>query len=63
MLRYLYLAIIGWGMTSGCAEVAPTNPFDPSTPSSQQAVGQFSGLIELLAPCPDASAQEGICAH
>ena len=34
-------------------------PFDPSTPSSQQAVGQFSGLIELLAPCPDASAQEG----
>ena len=30
-----------------CAEVAPTNPYDPETPIAQQARGRLSGQLRL----------------
>ena len=36
-------------MTSACAEVAPTNPFDPDTPSAQQEKGNVFGYLQLPA--------------
>ena len=34
---------------SACAEVAPTNPFDPDTPSAQQEKGNVFGYLQLPA--------------
>jgi uncharacterized protein YjbI with pentapeptide repeats len=33
-----------------CSEVAPTNPYDPSTPEAQQAKGLVRGRVVLAAP-------------
>lgn len=38
-----------------CGEISPTNPYDPSTPESQQETGSISGGLRLLDPDqPDA---------
>ena len=42
--RILLLATL---FTVSCAEVAPTNPFDPSTPAAQQAKATVHGFVAL----------------
>lgn len=33
-----------------CGEISPTNPYDPSTPESQQETGSISGGLRLIDP-------------
>ena len=41
-----FLALVAL-FTAACAEVAPTNPFDPSTPAGQQAKATVHGFVAL----------------
>ena len=46
-MRVLVAGLIVLCVCVGCAEVAPTNPYDPDTPTSQQAVARISGQLVL----------------
>jgi len=47
LFRVLFVSmLVGLGVM-GCADVNPTNPFDPTTPSAQQAKGSVRGRVEL----------------
>ena len=41
------LFIVGLCLLVGCADVGANNPFDPSTPASQQAPARVSGAASL----------------
>jgi uncharacterized protein YjbI with pentapeptide repeats len=46
-MRVLVAGLIMLCVCTGCADVAPTNPYDPDTPASQQAVARISGQLIL----------------
>lgn len=41
------LVLLGLGLLVACADVAPTNPYDPATPIAQQQKGQVVGTLRL----------------
>ena len=41
---FLFLVTL---LMSACAEVAPTNPFDPATPAAQQEKGNVFGYLQM----------------
>ena len=47
LIRLLFVAAFMSLGLLGCADVSPTNPFDPTTPSAQQAKGSVRGRVEL----------------
>ena len=48
-MRKFHVVFPVLGLLIGCAEVPANNPFDPSTPASQQAFGAITGKL-LLPP-------------
>ncbi len=50
-VRTLLAAMLGvFCALAACGEISPTNPYDPSTPESQQETGSISGGLRLLDP-------------
>ena len=45
--HHLLLASLFLGFLVGCNDVPPSNPFDPITPSAQQAKGAVTGIVHL----------------
>lgn len=54
-IRFAALVALALG-AAACEVVPPSNPFDPATPSDQQALAAISGTVELIDPF-DASAR------
>lgn len=47
MIRSFTTGLLVLLLCVGCGDVAPTNPYDPDTPASQQAVARITGQLVL----------------
>jgi len=57
-LRFILIAWVAVGFIA-CSEIAPTNPYDPSTPAGQQAAATITGAFKLYDEAvPDAVLDE-----
>ena len=45
--KITYIIMVGLISVMGCTDVAPTNPYDPVTPESQQIKGSVTGSVAL----------------